>query len=85
MVQEILSYIIIGSALAVIAFKAWKQFVPKKKVTKKTSSTSNSVLQGHNCSECSAECQLRDLPKYIIEKNLDECVQVENKSKALQS
>lgn len=84
MVQEIISYIIIGSALAIVAFKVWKQYAPKKKVKKETSSA-DSVLQGHNCTECSAECQLRDLPKYIIEKNLDECVQVENKSKMLQS
>ncbi len=84
MIQEVLTYVIIGSALAVVAFKAWKQFAPKKKIQKE-SAPAHSVLQGHNCSDCSAECQLRDLPKYIIEKNLDECVKVENKSKLLQS
>ena len=72
MIQEIITYLIIGAALAVVSFKAWKKFAPKKKVQKTPASAQSSVLQGHNCSDCSAECQLRDLPKYIIEKNLDE-------------
>ncbi len=39
----------------------------------------------HNCGECSAECQLRDLPRVVIEQNSDKCIQIEKKSKLLQS
>lgn len=75
---------IIGSAVTLVVLKAWKRFAPKKK--KLIANTSQkSVLSGHNCNTCSADCQLRDLPKYVIEKNLDECVQVEKKSKKFQS
>lgn len=77
-----ITYLIIASATTVVVLKAWKQFAPKKKKAKQN--ISKSVLSGHNCNECSAECQLRDLPKYVIEKNLDECVQVEKKSKQFQ-
>jgi len=83
MVQEVITYMIIGSAVTLVVLKAWKRFAPKKKKPK-ASSLQKSVLSGHNCADCSAECQLRDLPKYVIEKNLDECVQVETKSKQLQ-
>jgi len=77
---------IVGSAITLVTLKAWKQFAPKKKKQKQSaSSTSKSVLSGHDCNACSADCQLRDLPKYVIEKNLDECVQVEKKSKQFQS
>lgn len=74
---------IIGSAVTLVVLKAMKRFAPKKKKAK--TSSSSSAPAGHNCAACSADCQLRDLPKYIIEKNLDECVQVEKKSKMLQS
>ncbi len=76
---------IIGSAVTLTALKAWKRFAPKKKQKAKASQPTTSGMEGHNCSACSAECQLRDLPKYVIEKNLDECIQVEKKSKLLQS
>ena len=83
MVQEVITYMIIGSAVTLLVLKAWKRFAPKKKKPI-VNTTQKSVLSGHNCAACSADCQLRDLPKYVIEKNLDECVQVEKKSKQLQ-
>ena len=83
MLQEIITYMIIGSAVTLTILKFIKRFGRKKP----NKSSAESVNKGHvhNCGECSAECQLRDLPQAIIQKNLDECIQVENKSKLLQS
>lgn len=83
MIQELITYMIIGSAVTLVVLKAIKRFSPKKAKSKIAQPTSIAG-ETHNCAACSADCQLRDLPKYIIEKNLDECVQVENKSKLLQ-
>ena len=74
---------IIGSAVTLTVMKAWKRF-GRKKVKRNTFSGKIIGVQAHNCAECSAECQLRDLPKYVIEKNLDECVRVEKKLKSPQ-
>jgi len=85
MIQEVITYMIIGSAVTLAALKVWKRFAPKKKQKRQTSQPNASGTHEHNCAACSAECQLRDLPKYVIEKNLDECIQVEKKSQLLQS
>jgi len=83
MLQEIITYMIIGSAVTLAVLKIVKRFSIKK--PGKKASKSGSAVHVHNCGECSAECQLRDLPRLVIEKNLDECIQVEKKSKVLQS
>lgn len=84
MLQEIITYMIIGSAVTLTVLKIVKRFSRKKPV-KKATSQENTGGHVHNCSACSAECQLRDLPRVVIEKNIDECVQVEKKSKMFQS
>lgn len=84
MVQEIITFMIIGSAITLVVMKTVKGFVGKKSKTK-NSPLNKMNQQTHNCAECSAECQLRDLSKYAIGKNLDECVKAEKKSKLLQS
>ncbi len=83
MLQEIITYMIIGSAVTLAVLKFIKRFRRKKPA----SSSEKSVNAGHvhNCGECSAECQLRDLPRAVIAKNIEECIQVEKKSKLLQS
>jgi predicted transglutaminase-like cysteine proteinase len=84
MLQEIITYMIIGAAVAVTIMKFAKRF-GRKKAAKKAGSESQPVSHAHNCGECSAECQLRDLPRVVIEQNSDECIQIEKKSKLLQS
>lgn len=85
MLQEIITYLIVGLAAALAIIKLSRKLMPRKKITKSNVKIDSSRVHTHNCADCSAECQLRDLPKIIIEKNIDECVQVEKKSKALQS
>lgn len=79
---------IIGAAVTLAVLKFIKRFGGKKQkkaqVNTSISSTA-SVSAAHNCSDCSAECLLRDLPKVVVEKNKEACVQIEKKSKLLQS
>ncbi|WP_167614999.1 hypothetical protein [Maribellus sediminis] len=82
MIQEIITYMIIGAAVTVTVMKFAKRFRRKKPAKKAVSG--KAVSHAHNCSDCSAECQLRDLPRMVIEKNGAECTKVEQKSKLLQ-
>ncbi len=84
MLQEIITYMIIGSAVTLAVLKIVKRFSRKKRGKKATGQNTNSG-HVHNCSACSAECQLRDLPRVVKEKNIDECARIEKKSKLLQS
>lgn len=83
MIQEVITYMIIGSAVTLAILKFIKRFRKKKPTSDKQNNSG--IIHSHDCSACSAECQLRDLPRMVIEKNIDECVQVEKKSKLLQS
>lgn len=83
MIQEIITYMIIGAAVTVAVMKFAKRFGRKKPVAKKVVS-GKTISHAHNCADCSAECQLRDLPRMVIEKNGAECTKVEQKSKLLQ-
>lgn len=86
MLQEVLTYMIIGSAATIAILKMAKKLgIKKKKLKHQPNKINPSSIHTHNCAECSAECQLRDLPKFIIQKNIDECVQVEQQSKSLHS
>lgn len=79
---------IIGAAVTLAVLKFIKRFGGKKQKKAQSASTSSTtapVSAAHNCSDCSAECLLRDLPKVVIEKNKEACVQIEKKSKLLQS
>ena len=84
MLQEIITYMIIGSAATLAILKITKRLAPKKtRSVKKTGAPL--AKHEHNCAECAADCQLRDLPKYVIQKNIEQCVPIEQKSKLLQS
>lgn len=73
---------IIGAAIAVAALKTIKKF-GKKRAKQKHTTNCNTSKTAHNCSDCSAECMLRDavnpLPEGENEKNL--CQKIEIKSK----
>ena len=84
MLQEIITYIIIGVAVIITVYKFVKRFSGTKKT--KPEASNKAVSHVHNCGECAASgCELRDLPKRIIEKNIDDCVPVEKESKMFQS
>lgn len=57
MVQEIITYLIVGAAVIVAFLKIKKWFVKKKKSTK---TTNNTKVAQQNCADCSADCMIRN-------------------------
>lgn len=78
--QEFLTYVIVGFAIIIVLLKLVKQFLPRKSQNTKHDDM-QMAQQQHNCSDCSAECVLRDVPKHVTEKNTVVCQKVEEKSK----
>jgi large-conductance mechanosensitive channel len=78
MLQEVITYMIIGSAITLAILKTIKRF--RKKKPKKTNFNKDNIRLDHNCSECAADCVLRDLPKKVIETRSEVCQKVEIKS-----
>lgn len=79
MIQEILTYMIIGSALT-IAFLKIKKKLAGKKTQQKVNLKKESLSTQHNCSECSAECMLRDAASPVIQNKKDLCKEIKTNS-----
>ncbi len=79
--QEIITYMIIGAAVALAISKAIQKFGLKKKAKNKIDYRKENFTMQHNCSDCSAECMLRSASKPIIEKNKELCREIEIKQK----
>ena len=78
MIQEIITYMILGSAITLVVIKAKNRFWRKKNRNFKRR-TNNTFTPG-NCSSCSAECMLRDSSPQTIQHNKDLCKKIEIKS-----
>ena len=81
MIQEIITYIIIGSAIALAISKAFSKIKGKKSPQKKVNFQKDTFSMQHNCSDCSAECMLRNSSKLTIEKNKELCKEIEIRQK----
>jgi hypothetical protein len=68
---------IIGAAIALAISKAVNKFRVKRKPEKKVDFKKDTISMHHDCSDCSAECMLRDSVKTRIKKNIDLCSQTE--------
>ncbi len=74
MIQEILTYLIVAAAIFWTGIKVYRRFLKAAKKAKTTDFKKDKVTMIHNCSDCSAgDCALRDLPRKVIEKNIEEC------------
>jgi len=82
MIQELLTYIIIGSAVTLAILKIAKKFSGKKKKPQ-INFIKESFSMQHNCSDCSADCMLRDAAAPIIQSNQELCKKIEIKSAKL--
>lgn len=80
MLQEIITYMIIGSAVTIAVMKTIKKFSKKKK--KKINFQNENFKMEHNCSDCSAECILRNAvkPSVLLKEDESLCKKVEIKS-----
>jgi hypothetical protein len=70
---------LIGSAVTLAIIKINKKLGIKKKNLNTVNKTGN-VTFLHNCSECSADCMLRNAPTTYIKNNQDLCKKIELKS-----
>lgn len=81
MIQEIITYMIIGAAIALAIAKSIRKIKGKKNPQKKVNFKKDNFTLQHNCSDCSAECMLRNASKPLIEKNKKLCEEIETKPK----
>lgn len=81
MIQEIITYMIIGAAIALAISKVINKSGRKKRPEKEMDFQNDSVPLQHNCPDCSAECMLRDATKPVIEKNKELCKKIEMRQK----
>lgn len=72
---------IIGAAIALAISMTVKKFRGKRKPVKKVDFKNNKISLHHDCSDCSAECMLRNVAKPVIKKNIELCNKIENKSR----
>lgn len=68
---------IIGAAVALAISKVVKKFRAKRKPEKKVDFKKDTISLHHDCSDCSAECMLRDTVKPRIMENADLCKKTE--------
>lgn len=73
MIQEIITYMIIGAAIAMAVSRIINKFKGKKRPEKKVDFKTESFALHHDCSDCSAECMLRNAAKPVIKENIDLC------------
>ena len=81
MIQEIITYMIIGAAIALAISKTVNKFRVKRKPEKKVDFKKDTISMHHDCSDCSAECMLRSATKPMIKENIELCNKIENRSK----
>lgn len=79
--QEIITFIIVGAAVIYAAIRIFRKTGVKKKTVKKINYKKENFTLQHNCSDCSAECMLRNSTKPIIEKNKELCHEIEIRQK----
>ena len=73
MIQEIITYTILGAAITLAIIKVKNSFWRKTSSKSKSSATNEKSSAAPNCSNCSAECMMRDsLPQTTI-YNKDLC------------
>ena len=82
MIQQIITFMIIGAAVALAISKGINKIVRKKSPEKKVDFKNDTFTMQHNCTDCSAECMLRDSAKPVIEKNKELCKEIELRQKS---
>lgn len=71
MLQEIITYLIIAIAVSLAVWKMYKKLSGKKKKPKQHKKTTLSAP--HNCSDCIADCSLRDAVPAVRQEKEEIC------------
>ncbi len=80
MIQEIITYMILGSAITLAIIKVKNRFWRKKSSKSNSDSTNEKSSSMPNCSSCSAECIMRDSFPQTAQYNKDLCDKIQTKS-----
>jgi hypothetical protein len=72
MLQEILTYLIIAFAAGTAIWKLYITLSVKKR-SKKTDFTKEKFTLQHDCSDCAADCSIRNAAPRIIQENAKIC------------
>lgn len=72
MIQEIITYVIVALAIGLAVYKIYKK-LKRKKLLKSTEGKFESSAPQTACSDCIAECLLRDAPKKFKNENTRLC------------
>ena len=82
MIQEIITYIIIGSALLYAAFTIWKKTRKKKRKSHQENRADAAPVMHntHNCDDCPADCMFRDASSKVTGRNESMCTKIETNS-----
>lgn len=78
MLQQIITFIIVAFAVFLAVRKTVKKFSKKKKKTQVDFKNGKFSMQ-HNCSDCSAECILRDASTSLTKSHPNLCKPVPKK------
>jgi hypothetical protein len=81
MIQELITYMIIGGAIALAISKIIGKIRGKKNLPKNADFYKDAAITQHNCSDCSAECMLRNASKITVDKNKELCREIEIRQK----
>jgi hypothetical protein len=78
MLQEIITYMLVGAAITLAVVKAVYKFSKKKKSN--IDFKKETFTMEHNCSECAADCVLRNAPISSRKENKELCDDLHVKS-----
>jgi hypothetical protein len=82
MIQEIITYMMIGAAVALAISKMINKTGLRKGRERKTDYQNTTATEQHSCPDCTAECMLRDSAKPVMEKNKELCKKIEMRQKS---
>ncbi len=71
---------IIGAAIALAVSQAIRKIRGERKPAKKIDFKKETFSMHHDCSDCSAECMLRDSVKPVVKENIELCIKTEKNS-----
>ena len=77
MIQEIVTYMILGAAITLAIIKVRNKFWRKKNIKLNSKSNKEKSSSLPNCSACSAECVMRDASAQTIQYNKNKCDKIE--------
>jgi hypothetical protein len=77
MIQEIITFLIVGTAVVYALSGLLKKPHRRQKSVAKTDFKKESFAMQHNCSGCSADCMMRNTVKPLNGTNANLCKQIE--------